>query len=99
MYLGRVVEKASVWDLFDDPLHPYTAALLESIPMVEEEVKERLKSIKGSVPDPYNLPNGCRFHPRCEAFIEGVCDRAEPPPVEISPGHVVSCFLWGGQDE
>ncbi len=99
MYLGRVVEKASVWELFDDPRHPYTVALLESIPMIEEEVKERLKSISGSVPDPYNLPAGCRFHPRCEAFLAGVCDQAEPPPIEVTPGHFVSCFLWGGQDE
>ncbi len=99
MYLGKVVEQASVWDLFDDPQHPYTAALLKSIPMVEEEVKERLASIKGSVPDPYNLPPGCRFSTRCDAFMPGVCDKAEPPLIETKPGHLVRCFLWGGRDE
>ncbi|MBX3015965.1 MAG: ABC transporter ATP-binding protein [Caldilineaceae bacterium] len=99
MYLGKVVEQASVWDLFDDPQHPYTTALLKSIPMVEEEVKERLASIQGSIPDPYNLPPGCRFSSRCDAFMPGVCDRAEPPLIETKPGHWVRCFLWGGRDE
>lgn len=99
MYLGKVVEQASVWDLFDDPRHPYTSALLKSIPMVEEELKERLAAIKGAVPDPYNLPPGCRFSPRCDAFMLGVCDRAEPPLIESKPGHWVRCFLWGGRDE
>jgi peptide/nickel transport system ATP-binding protein len=98
MYLGRVVESAPVWDLFDNPKHPYTAALLRSIPMIEEQVKERLESIKGVVPDPYNLPSGCRFHPRCDYFIEGVCDQAEPVPVSVSPGHFTSCFLLGGRN-
>ena len=96
MYLGKVVESAPVWQLFDNPQHPYTAALLKSIPMIEEQAKDRLLSIKGVVPDPYNLPGGCRFHPRCESYIEGVCDQAEPGPVEVSPGHFASCFLLGG---
>jgi peptide/nickel transport system ATP-binding protein len=99
MYLGKVVERASVWDLFDDPRHPYTVALLKSIPMVEEEVKERLASIKGTVPDPYNLPVGCRFHTRCDSFMPGICDKADPPLIESAPGHFVSCFLWGGRNE
>jgi len=99
MYLGKVVERTSVWDLFDDPRHPYTVALLKSIPVIEEEPQARLASIKGSVPDPYNLPAGCRFHPRCESFMPGVCDQAEPPLIETKPGHVVSCFLWGGRNE
>ncbi len=98
MYLGKIVERASVWDLFDDPRHPYTVALLKSIPKIEEEAKQRLHSIQGNVPDPYNLPRGCRFHTRCENFMPGVCDVAEPAPVEVSPGHVVSCFLWDGRN-
>jgi peptide/nickel transport system ATP-binding protein len=96
MYLGKVIEHAPVWQLFDHPQHPYTAALLRSIPMIEEKVQDRLLSIKGVVPDPYNLPTGCRFHPRCDRFMEGVCDRSEPLPVEVSPGHYASCFLLGG---
>ncbi|MEM7539392.1 MAG: ABC transporter ATP-binding protein [Chloroflexota bacterium] len=98
MYLGQVVERASVWDLFDDPRHPYTRALLQSIPMVEEEVKDRLKSIAGTVPDPYNLPSGCRFHPRCDDFMPGVCDVRTPQPIELEGEHMVRCFLWENQD-
>jgi peptide/nickel transport system ATP-binding protein len=99
MYLGKVIEHAPVWQLFDHPQHPYTAALLRSIPMIEENVKDRLESIKGVVPDPYNLPQGCRFHPRCDRFMDGVCNLAEPQPVEVSPGHYASCFLLGGVHE
>ncbi|MEM7030601.1 MAG: ABC transporter ATP-binding protein [Chloroflexota bacterium] len=99
MYLGQVVEKAPVWELFDNPRHPYTRALLESIPMVEEEARERLKSISGTVPDPYNLPVGCRFHSRCDEFMPGVCDQSAPPPIQVDEGHTVRCFLWGGKDE
>jgi len=99
MYLGKVVERASVWDLFDDPQHPYTVSLLKSIPVIKEEPQARLASIKGSVPDPYNLPTGCRFHPRCDSFMPGVCDKKEPPLIETKAGHVVSCFLWGGENE
>jgi len=98
MYLGKVIESAPVWELFDNPKHPYTAALLKSIPMIEEQVKDRLLSIKGVVPDPYNLPPGCRFHPRCESFVPGVCDRQEPTPVQVAPGHLASCLLLGGRN-
>jgi peptide/nickel transport system ATP-binding protein len=98
MYLGKVIESAPVWELFDNPKHPYTAALLKSIPMIEEQVKDRLLSIKGVVPDPYNLPPGCRFHPRCESFVPGVCDRQEPVPVQVAPGHFASCLLLGGRN-
>jgi peptide/nickel transport system ATP-binding protein len=98
MYLGKVIESAPVWELFDNPQHPYTAALLKSIPMIEEEVKERLLSIKGVVPDPYNLPPGCRFHPRCDAYVPGVCDRSEPLPIQVGPDHLASCFLLRGHD-
>ncbi len=98
MYLGKIIESAPVWELFDNPKHPYTAALLKSIPMIEEQVKDRLLSIKGVVPDPYNLPAGCRFHPRCEAFVPGVCDREEPVPIEVAPGHFASCLLLGGRN-
>jgi peptide/nickel transport system ATP-binding protein len=96
MYLGKVIEHAPVWQLFDHPAHPYTAALLRSIPMIEENVKDRLESIKGVVPDPYNLPSGCRFHPRCDRYVDGLCNQVEPQPVEVSPGHYASCLLLGG---
>jgi peptide/nickel transport system ATP-binding protein len=98
MYLGKVIESGPVWELFDRPSHPYTAALLRSIPLIEEEAKDRLASIKGVVPDPYNLPRGCRFHPRCDSFVAGLCDQSEPAPVEVSPGHFASCLLLGGRN-
>jgi peptide/nickel transport system ATP-binding protein len=93
MYLGKVVESAPLWELFDNPQHPYTQALLRSIPMVEEEVRDRLESIEGNVPDPYNIPRGCRFHPRCPKFIPGTCDPEEPPLFEAGPGHLARCVL------
>ena len=94
MYLGQVVEKASVWSLFDEPKHPYTQALLESIPHLGEAQQHRLKSIVGNVPDPYNLPSGCRFHTRCEYMKPGVCDTAKPRTIDISSGHTVACVLY-----
>ena len=97
MYLGKIVESAYVNDIFYDPKHPYTIALLKSIPKVGKKVRARLESIKGMVPDPYNLPSGCRFHTRCPSYIRGVCEKGEPPEVEVAPGHKASCFLYGGR--
>ena len=95
MYLGRIVESTSVDDLFHNPMHPYTKALLKSIPKVGRKSRERLESIKGVVPDAYNIPPGCSFHPRCPQFKRGVCDREIPKLVEVAPGHRVSCLLYG----
>ncbi len=92
MYLGREMETAPVDDLFHNPLHPYTRALLRSIPTATGPI-ETLVSIKGTVPNPLNMPSGCRFHTRCDSFIEGTCDVRTPTLVEISPGHSVACFL------
>jgi oligopeptide/dipeptide ABC transporter ATP-binding protein len=96
MYLGKVVEDASVDELFYKPLHPYSQALLQSIPRLgaKKGRDQRLASISGSVPDPYNLPKGCPFHPRCAKRIRGVCDKEEPPHVEVDPGHEVRCVLY-----
>ena len=93
MYLGKVVEHASSEMIFKDPKHPYTRALLKSIPKLGSKSKERLLSIEGSVPNPYELPKGCKFHPRCQDMIPGVCDRNEPTLLSIEDGHSVSCFL------
>jgi len=96
MYLGKIVESAPVEEIFYSPMHPYTKALLESIPKIGKKVKgKRLKAIKGIVPDPYNLPTGCTFHPRCPEFIKGLCDVRIPELVEVKPGHKVSCLLYG----
>lgn len=94
MYLGKIVESASVEEIFYNPLHPYTRALLESIPKIGKKEKKRLKAIKGIVPDPYNLPTGCSFHPRCPEYMKGVCNKEVPELKEIKPGHKVSCLLY-----
>jgi peptide/nickel transport system ATP-binding protein len=95
MYLGRVVEKGPVDAIFHDAKHPYTKALLESIPSIGHTPRLKLPTISGSIPHPFNRPPGCPFHPRCGAFQAGRCDRAEPQPVELGQGRAVSCFLYG----
>lgn len=95
MYLGRVVEEASVDDIFYDPKHPYTRALLKSIPKItKKDQKEKLLSIEGTVPDAYNIPSGCTFHNRCEEYMAGRCDKIQPELIEISPSHKVACLLY-----
>ena len=96
MYMGKVVEHADVDTLFFNPKHPYTQALLESIPRLGRKTTERkrLASIAGTVPDPCSIPTGCSFHPRCRDFIPDVCDQVEPPMIELGPGHQVRCHLY-----
>jgi peptide/nickel transport system ATP-binding protein len=93
MYLGRIVEEADVDTIFYAPKHPYTQALLRSIPRLGHE-EARLASIRGSVPNPYDTPSGCKFHPRCSEAIYGVCDRQEPGMIEVDVGHRVRCVLY-----
>jgi peptide/nickel transport system ATP-binding protein len=95
MYLGTVVETGGVRAIFHDPQHPYTRALLRSIPKVGLETRQRLDTIKGMVPDPFTRPAGCTFHPRCASFMPGVCDTRIPPPVQLGPGRDVRCLLYG----
>ena len=90
MYAGRVVERTGGVAIFDDPQHPYTLGLLGSIPKIEEE-RDRLLAIEGSVPAPFALPSGCRFHPRCVFADEG-CTRHDPTLREVSPGHTAACL-------
>ena len=96
MYMGKVVEQADVDTIFHNPQHPYTRALLESIPRLGQKTRDRrrLASIRGMVPDPYALPRGCPFHPRCSQAIRGVCNRDEPPFVKVELGHTVRCVLY-----
>ncbi len=97
MYMGQVVERAHVRSIFYDPKHPYTQALLRSIPKLGSKSRERrarLEAIEGMVPDPYNIPRGCPFHTRCPSFMPGVCDENKPILTDIGDGHMVSCFLY-----
>ena len=94
MYLGRVVEHAPVDELFHAPRHPYTQALLRSIPHLRSRPREPLASVAGVVPHPYNRPAGCPFHPRCESFVPDVCDRQAPSLLPIGEQHHVSCVLY-----
>jgi peptide/nickel transport system ATP-binding protein len=94
MYLGRVVEQAPVDAIFHDPKHPYTRALLRSIPRIRSRTRERLTPIAGSVPHPYDRPTGCPFHPRCASFMAGTCDREAPVLRPVGHQHAVSCFLY-----
>jgi peptide/nickel transport system ATP-binding protein len=94
MYLGRVVEQAPVDAIFHAPRHPYTRALLRSIPRMRARSAERLTPIAGAVPHPYDRPSGCPFHPRCANFIPGTCDRLAPSLRPVADHHAVSCFLY-----
>ena len=90
MYAGRAVEQAPVEALFDSPRHPYTRGLLESIPSIEDE-RERLATIPGSLPDPRNLPPGCRFEPRC-GFAADICRASLPELVNVGSDHASACL-------
>jgi oligopeptide/dipeptide ABC transporter ATP-binding protein len=94
MYLGRVVEQAPVDAIFHAPRHPYTRALLRSIPRMRSRSRERLTPIAGAVPHPYDRPTGCPFHPRCAEFMAGRCDREAPVLKPVDDRHAVSCFLY-----
>lgn len=94
MYLGRVVEESPVDDLFHTPKHPYTQALLRSIPSIESTPRVKLPTISGSIPHPYNRPSGCPFHPRCSDAIPGTCDQQEPISLQVGERQRVSCFLY-----
>ncbi|HET8627012.1 MAG TPA: ABC transporter ATP-binding protein [Thermomicrobiales bacterium] len=96
MYLGLVVERGDVDQIFHDPQHPYTRALLRSIPRLGQPTGRRLDSIRGMVPDPYNRPAGCPFHPRCDRFMPDVCDHILPPRTALGPRRDVRCLLYGG---
>jgi peptide/nickel transport system ATP-binding protein len=94
MYLGRIVERGPVDQIFHAPRHPYTRALLRSIPSTLAKPRSRLQTIEGSIPHPYNRPKGCPFHPRCSDRIAGRCDREVPETVLLGGQSAVSCFLY-----
>ena len=92
MYAGRVVEKGTAQEIFENPCHPYTIGLMASKPVVGKQVDE-LYSIPGKVPNPINMPNYCYFKDRCEMCVEG-CEGAYPHEISISPTHKVSCYRY-----
>jgi peptide/nickel transport system ATP-binding protein/oligopeptide transport system ATP-binding protein len=92
MYLGAIVETAPTDALFENPAHPYTRALLASVPVPDPAQRRDLARLTGDVPSPVDLPTGCRFHPRCPEAMP-CCAKAEPPRIQIAPGHEVVCHL------
>ncbi|NGN67729.1 ABC transporter ATP-binding protein [Streptomyces sp. A7024] len=109
MYLGAVVETGTTDTVLRHPRHPYTQALLRSVPKLGSASRERLSPVRGMVPSPYQRPPGCTFHPRCDAFMEGRCEvtvpGSVPAPVLVSADKgartdgTVSCLLYGDEDE
>ena len=93
MYLGTVVEQGSADEIFHNPQHPYTQALLESIPRMGRGARQKLATIRGQVPHPFSYPSGCPFHPRCDKAIVGLCDTAEPPTVILGDRRRARCVL------
>jgi peptide/nickel transport system ATP-binding protein len=95
VYAGEIVEYGTAEHLFDHPSHPYTIGLFNSLPSLDSR-ERRLSPIKGLMPDPANLPKGCKFYERCPRAVEK-CAGQLPDVVEIAPGHLVKCFLAGGE--
>jgi peptide/nickel transport system ATP-binding protein len=95
MYMGKVVEVADRRTIFTRPAHPYTVGLLKSVPKVGKQMKQRLSPIPGMVPDPFSIPQGCAFYPRCPAPKKPACtDPAGVPLIEVEPGHKARCTLY-----
>jgi len=101
MYLGSIVEQGQAERVIEEPLHPYTQALIQAVP--EPNPANRLsdrKVIPGEPPSPANVPTGCPFHPRCPRFMPDLCDLRKPELREVRPGHLAACFLYedGGKE-
>lgn len=97
MYLGKCVESANVYELFKNPLHPYTKSLLKATPRLKGDIN-KLEPIKGIVPNPINIPQGCSFHPRCsDCYNE--CSQSQPHLMEVEKDHFVSCLKYSGENQ
>ena len=93
MYLGTIVETGESEKVIKNPHHPYTRALLSSVPVPDPHYDRERKKIKGDLPSPIDVPKGCRFHPRCIFAKKGLCDKKDPPVVEVEPEHFVKCHF------
>ena len=91
MYLGRIIEMGEKQEIFSNPIHPYTQALMSAIPVPNPERKRITIELKGEVPSAINIPKGCRFNPRCP-YANEECRKSEPDSFSVKPGHVVSCY-------
>ena len=98
MYAGHVVEIGEVHAIFDNPLHPYTQGLLNSIPNIQLDDEEELYKMQGEPPNLTHPPSGCRFHPRCPKAMD-ICSRYEPELMEVVPGREVKCWLYAEHPE
>lgn len=96
IYAGQIVEKGTVEQIFDNPIHPYTQGLFHSLPSLDEDV-DRLQPIPGLMINPADLPSCCSFYDRCERCTE-ICRQGDPVLREVEPGHFVSCFMCGGKE-
>jgi len=92
MYLGKIVELTSTYELYDNPQHPYTEALLSAVPIPDPTLNRQRIVLEGDVPSPFNPPKGCRFHPRCK-YAKPICSQEEPELIDINGGHYVACHL------
>jgi len=93
MYLGKIMEMTTYSELYSNPKHPYTKALLSAIPVADPKAKKERIILQGDVPSPINPPSGCPFHPRCNYRMDG-CDQERPPLKDIGENHYVSCYLY-----
>ena len=97
MYLGKVMEQGTNEQVIFEPLHPYTKALIEAVPVPDPTAKRIKIVIKGEIPSPVNPPSGCRFHTRCPSYIGDVCSTVEPKLTDMGKGHMVACHLYTGK--
>ncbi len=94
MYLGKMMEIGTVEQVINEPLHPYTQALIKAVPVPDPKSKRSEVVIKGEIPSPINPPSGCRFHTRCPSYIGDICKTKEPQLIDAGNGHCVACHLF-----
>lgn len=95
MYLGKIMEMGTTDQVVFEPLHPYTKALIDAVPVPDPTAKRVEVVIKGEIPSPINPPSGCRFHTRCPVYIGDICRTKEPPLIDVGNNHLVACHLYG----